>query len=223
VLGDALEVIRVLQVETKPELRLTGEIVMQNADVIEGIAPIRADLDQDGQREIIVTVSNRVDGARVVVYREDGSIMTASMPIGQSYRWRNQLAVAPTSPDGATELINVIAPHINGLVEFLRFDGQGLEITAQVPDYTSHVLGSRKLDMALTGDFDGDGLSEALLSTMPRAELGAIRRSEQRSNPVWSLPLNGALTTNLAAVELPEGEIALGAGTQSDRLFIWHP
>ena len=62
--------------------------------IIEGLSPILADLDGDEVREIIVTVSNTLLVARILVYNEDG--------------------------------------------------------------HTSHAIGIRNLDLAPTGDFDGE-------------------------------------------------------------------
>jgi hypothetical protein len=42
--------------------------------VIEGVSPIWADIDGDGDREIIVTVSNDQVGAGLVAYDESGAI-----------------------------------------------------------------------------------------------------------------------------------------------------
>ena len=42
-------------------------------DVIEGISAIWADTDNDGVREIVVTVSNADVGATIVVYEDPAS------------------------------------------------------------------------------------------------------------------------------------------------------
>jgi len=41
-----------------------------------------------------------------------------------------------------------------------------LRTVAQVPDYTSHVIRRRNLDMAVAGEFEGDGQVD---TTLPRS------------------------------------------------------
>jgi hypothetical protein len=65
-----------------------------------------------------------------------------------------------------------------GVVEFYQWREDTLQIVARVPGYTSHVIGTRNLDMAAAGDFDGDGRFELLLPNQQRTTLGGIRRTE---------------------------------------------
>ena len=58
VLGDAIEAASITLVETSPTLRVALVIDIPGETVVEGIAPIWADLDGDGTREIVVTLSN---------------------------------------------------------------------------------------------------------------------------------------------------------------------
>jgi hypothetical protein len=58
VLGDTIEASAVTLVETAPELRATPIVTLDREQVIEGIAPRWADLNGDGTREIVVTVSD---------------------------------------------------------------------------------------------------------------------------------------------------------------------
>ena len=59
------------------------------------------------------------------------------------------------------------------MVEFFQLENNELRIVAQVPGYTSHIIGSRNLDMALAGDFDGDGV-------VAGGDMDAIRRVRMR-------------------------------------------
>lgn len=68
--------------------------------------------------------------------------------------------------------MDALTPHIGGEVEFYRLRGDQLEIVAQVPSYTSHVLGTHNLDMATAVEIDGDGRLELLLPNQARTELG---------------------------------------------------
>ncbi|MCJ7557026.1 MAG: hypothetical protein MUP90_08950, partial [Gammaproteobacteria bacterium] len=139
------------------------------------------------------------------------------------YRWRNQLALAPFGPNGGLELVVVLTPHLTGVVEFYQLHAERLDVVAGVPGYTSHVIGTRNLDMALAGDFDGDGSVEVLLPGQSLTELGAIRRTGDGAEAVWSLPIDGILTTNLAAVSFPDGSLALGLGRGDGVLRVWLP
>jgi hypothetical protein len=121
------------------------------------------------------------------------------------------------------ELVDVLTPHLTGVVEFFQLHAERLEVVAGVPGYTSHVIGTRNLDMALAGDFDGDGSIEVLLPDQSRTELGAIRRTGDDAEVAWIVPLDGILTTNLAAVSFPDGGLALGLGRGDGVLRVWMP
>jgi hypothetical protein len=220
-LGDALEAVSITLVETLPEPRVAWTIRLPEPQVVEGIAPIWADVDGDGVREIVVTVSDADQGAQVVVYDETGARVATGPAIGQGYRWRHQVAVGDFGPGGETELVDVLTPHIGGVVEFYRMEGEVLRILARVPGYSSHGLGSRNLDMAAAGDWDGDGRVELLVPNQARDQLGGIRRTAEGATVAWTVPVGGRVRTNLAAVTLPGGSLALGVGREGAVLRLW--
>ena len=124
VLGDAIEAAAVEWVDVCDDT--SGRIAVPDVDVIEGIAPILADIDGDDEIEILVTLSNSSGGARLAAYELDGSLLAESAPIGQGNRWRNQLAVAPFGPEGQIEILDVQTPHIGGILQaFQLVEGDG--------------------------------------------------------------------------------------------------
>jgi hypothetical protein len=220
-LADEIEAAAVTLVETAPEPRIAGVIPATGGAVIEGIAPIWADVTGDGAREIVVTLSDAERGARLAVFDEAGAEVAVGPAVGQGFRWRHQIAAAPFGPSGEIELADVLTPHIGGVVEFFRLDGGELALAAGLPGYTSHVIRTRNLDLALAGDFDGDGAVELLVLNPARTELAAIARTDGGASEAWTLPLGGELATNLAAVETQDGGIALAAGRADRVLRLW--
>jgi len=82
------------------------------------------------------------------------------------------------------------------------------------------MIGSRNLDMAAAGDFDGDGRLELLLPTDNYTSLSALRRTEDGVEIAWSVPLDGRLATNLATVTLEDGSLLLGGATTEGTFFV---
>ena len=222
VLGDSIEAASITLLETTPNLEVSSIIPIPEPRVIEGIAPIWVDWNNDGTREIIVTLADRDLGAQIVLYDEQGNQLAKGPAIGQGSRWRHQLAVAPFGPNGELELVDVLTPHIGGVVEFYQWQGERLEIVAQVRGYTSHVIGSRNLDLAVAADWDGNGRYQLLLPNQRRTELGAIQRTPDGAEVAWTLPIDGEMVTNLMGVTLEDGSLAAGLGRADGTLRIWH-
>ena len=223
VLGDTLEAASVSLIDAGLRPHVIVTISLPSLKVVEGIAPIWADITGDGAREIIVTVSDAKEGAQVLVFNEAGEKIAAGPSISRGYRWRHQLTVAPFGPGGELELVDVLTPHLGGVVEFYQLKGKTLQVVAQLRGYTSHVLGSRNLDMAAAGDFDGDGRVELLVPDQTLTHLGAIRHTAAGAEIGWSLELGGRLSTNLAAIRFANGTMAVGAGREDKVLRIWLP
>ena len=85
-------------VRTKPAVEVIWSARLPDGDVVEGSAPISSDLDGDGIREILVTVSNSRTGARLIVFNDAGEPTAFGSTVGKGSRWRHHLAVAPFGP-----------------------------------------------------------------------------------------------------------------------------
>ncbi len=198
-------------------------ILLDEPDVIEGISPMLADVDDDQIVEVIVTVANANTGARIVAYEIDGTVVAETEPIGRGNRWRNQLAVAPTGPDGEVELIDVRTPHIGGTLQFFQRSGERFELVAAIDGYSTHEIGSRNLDLGIVTDADGDGRLDVVLPTHDRRELHAVARTADGAEVVGSLPLDAPLSTNVAAQhpgDDPDAGVIYAVGTSDGTVLL---
>lgn len=220
VLGDDIEAGGFTLVRAAPELTIESAVEL-TGEVIEGISAIWTDLNGDGTREIIVTASNADRGARLLVFDERGNQIAAGQAVGRGSRWRHQLAAAPFGPGGEMEIVDVLTPHIGGVAEFFRLEGDELKVVAAVSGFRSHSIGSRNLDMGLAGDFDGDGVVELAVPTQDLPRLGYIRRTQDGAEVAWSMPIGGTAATNIAAATGEDGRLALGIGREDNVLRVW--
>lgn len=226
-LGDAIEGCALLIFEVRDsEIQLLSRVDLPGADVFEGLAPFWADIDGDGREDLVCTVSNASLGTRLRVLLWDGRRVRQELdgpPTGQSYRWQHALSAGAFAPDGGIEIASMSSPHSGSRLEFYARAGAALERRASLPGFTSHRAGSRNLDQAAAGDFNGDGVPEVLVMGSSRQEIAAVQRGEGGAGEIWRLEAGGDITSNFAPVELLDGQLALAVGTASGVLRIWMP
>ncbi|MCA9881619.1 MAG: hypothetical protein KC708_01555 [Anaerolineae bacterium] len=227
IMGDDVEGTALVVVEVvEDRLQIISRVDLLDDNIYEGLSPMWADVDGDSIQDLITTVSNGGDGARNRVYLFDGGTLTREIDgtiIGRPNRWQHQLAWGPFGVDGEMLLVDVLTPHIGGIVRFHRYTGSSLEVVAEIGGHTSHVIGSRNLDMAVAGDFNGDGRPEIVLPTQDRTQLDGIQLTENGPQVMWSLPLEGQLSTNLSALSANGRPLALVAGMADGRIRVWFP
>ena len=172
--------------------------------------------------EILLTRSNAREGASIGAYSQDGTLLAKSAPIGTGYRWMHLLSAGPYGPNGEMEIVVVKTPHIGGILQYYRIGGLRLRVVHEQRGFSTHLIGSRILSMALGANFDGDGLSEILVPDQARTSLHAIKRTERGSVTMAVLPMDGPLASNVAGATTAEGHLLIAAGTSSDSLHIWY-
>lgn len=222
-LGDQLEAASITLAEIEPEPRIAQVLQIPAPQVMEGIAPIWTDLDGDGGREILATLSDSANGARFVAFREDGTVAGEGPAIGQGNRWRHSIAVAPFGPQREPELATVRTPHIGGVVEFYALQDGRLDIVAALPGFTSHMLGSRNLDMAMAAAPADERQAILLAPNQDRTRMGAVRRAGDSAEATWFVDVGGAIVTNVAAASVDGDQIAVAVGRADGVLRIWQP
>lgn len=218
-LGDMIEA---SSVEVHRPDGMWERTIFGETEVIEGLSPLIADLDADGSEEVVVTVSDMYEGARLVASATDRTTATAySEPIGQGFRWLHQIGAGPTGPDGEVEIIAVRTPHIGGIVEAYRLEDGRLKRVATRPGYSSHQNGSTNLDMALLADADGDGRLDLVVPTEDMRSLAVLTRVDDGFEEIDQRSLDGRLSTNVGAVVDAAGQLSLAVGTDAGSLRIF--
>jgi len=218
-LGDETEAERVVLADVRDGLDV--ETLVDPDPVVEGTAPLAADVTGDGTRDVVVTLSDGRSGARLAAVGLDGERIATGPGFPTGNRWRHQLCVAPFGPAGEVELAAVETPHIGGTARFHRRDGDEFSVVASRRGVSSHAYGSRNLDGALAGDFDGDGAVELLVPTDARDELLALRRTDGGVETAWRLAVGGELVSNLAGVSGPDGSLAVAAAGADGTTRVW--
>jgi hypothetical protein len=223
VLGDAVEAGSILLIQTYPSTALVSEIQLPEHEVFEGVGPIWADLNGDGVREILATVSDREQGAYLAIYSEKGQMLARSSAIGRAFRWRHQITVADFLGENEIEIAVVLTPHIGGVLQYFTWEGGQLDLQSEAPGVSSHQIGSRNLDMALTGDFNGDQRLEILMPNADYDVLGAFQREGDEALLEWEIPLGSRLSTNIAGIAFEDGGVGFGLGLANGVVRLWLP
>lgn len=228
ILGDTIEgaaivILRAEDLSSVREIRISDEHV-----IFEGLSPMWVDVDENGEDEIVATISDHESGASIFVFDIEGNVVARSEPVGQPSGWRHQLAAAKFGPDSHVEIVALHTPHLGKVIQFFVKDGDRLRLVGSRHGFTTHVHGSRNLDMAVAGDFDGNGYPEIVVPGESLNRIIGLRHSSRGFQQgyvreAWEFWLGKRLTSNLAAVRTSEDHLCLGIGFEDGSIRIFVP
>lgn len=178
VLGDAIEAGGLLlRLRDGSERRL----LLPEDQVFEDLHPRLADLDGDGEDEVIVVRASLDHGAVLTVYGLVGDELRliAEGPQHLSrHRWLNPIGAADFDGDGTVEVAYVETPHIGGILRIVSLQDGKLVEEASLAGFSNHLIGTRELGLSAILDFDEDGLPEIFLPSARRRSLRVLRYSD---------------------------------------------
>lgn len=219
VLGDDLEASRLIAIDWHGRRH---EHELPERHVFEDRYPRLADIDGDGQDEIIVIRSDIQAGAGIVVYAlKNGELSeaAASTPIGKRHRWMNVVGVADFNDDGAMEIAVVVTPHIGGTLTLLAGSGAGqLSPVFERGGFSNHAYGSRELGMSAVLDLDGDATPDMAVPDSSRRALILLSLAGGRYRELHRVEHAAEISSGIHAVDLnrdgrPELVYGLSDGT----------
>ena len=137
VLGDAMEWGGLdLTTASGQVLRVT----LPESRVFEDVTTRLADLDGDGDREVIVVETDIARGAMLAVYDASGRV-AATAPFGETHRWLAPAGIADLDGDGRIEIAYVDRPHLARELVVMRLEGAELIELARLAGLTNHRIG----------------------------------------------------------------------------------
>jgi hypothetical protein len=228
ILGDTIEAKSVTIVTLRENPEIVNQFSVPDGWVIESIQPLWVDWDEDGQMEILLTLSNSSEGAKLVLFDEKGTVLAESMSIGQGNRWRHALAIAQFGDKGERLLVEVQTPHIGGIVKFHRWDKENhkIELMASLGNYSTHDIGSRVMGMYMILKDRENGQALIILPNQSKTELVALRYVSGKIREEWRLSVGRRINGNIdlitenglefIRISDQDGEIVLALPTKSE-------
>ena len=224
-------------------MTIERNITLPSGTVYEGVSPM---FIENGET-IVTTVANTKKGAWLRTYNVYcGDIISESSHLG--WGWRHVLFYNNFAPDGSSgsngyddplySLVDVLTPHVRKELEFFDIASSGsssssamMELRTKTSKYTTHDIGSRIFDTGISGDLNGDGANEAILLDENLQNLVSFQLllinddggASVRTQEVWSIPLVGKLSSNIAAVSYSnedESGVALAAAS-GNTVRVW--
>ncbi len=142
ILGDAIEYgslhISVIDKVTGKNNTVTIELPWDH--VFEDIKPRLADIDNDGNLEVVVIETDVSKGAALAVYDEFGKL--AETPhIGRSHRWLAPVGIADFNGDGDMDIAYIDRPHLAKKLRVWSYRNGKLVKIASAKNLTNHKIG----------------------------------------------------------------------------------
>lgn len=171
VLGDAVEYKGLLLLVHTDLGVIPATYELPDGKVFEDLAPRCADLDGDGEDEVIAVVSDAAQGARLVVYSKRAGPLAETPPIGQGHRWLAPVGVADLDGDGREDIAYVETPHLHGVLRVWTLrDGRLVEL-ASAPGFSNHRIG----EDFVTGGVRDCGTPELVIPSLDWSTLMRVR------------------------------------------------
>lgn len=189
--------------------------------VFEDRQPRLADLDGDGQDEIVVVKTYLSRGAALaIVTIRDGElkIIAETDATGRPNTWLNPAGIADFDGDGRPEIAYVQMPHVLGLLKVMALRGDRLVEIARIAGISNHVLGSSRIGMAAVVDFDRDDIADLAIPSLDR---GTIRVISFRGGPreIRRVSLGGKAVDDFRVALRGKGTSVISIPLEDGRIF----
>lgn len=198
ILGDKTEASAFVLIDSKDK-KVIQSVKIPSPDVIESLSPIWVDWDKNGEREVVLTLSNNQSGARLALFKENGDLLAEGDPIGMGNRWRHALTVDAFGKNRTMELAEVTTPHIGGELQFIKWNQENgiLKTLARKKGFSTHNIGSRNVNMFATVSLDQNSGSALIIPNQRKDTLIMTMRSGDAVAELAAFLLNGTLSTNI--------------------------
>lgn len=179
-----------------------------------------ADLDKDGQEELIVVRSYLNSGAALAVYgiRNNKLVSIAETPsIGLSNRWLNPAVIADVDNDGELEIAYVETPHIGGILHVLNLRKNKLVYKYKSFSTSNHAIGSRVQELAAAVDWNSDGVIDIAVPNANRSGIKIFSYAKGKPQQIANIDPKDRILSAIVAADLnkdkkPELIFALFSG-----------
>lgn len=185
-------------------------------EVFEDLQPRMIKLAANEAEEMLTIVSQRDNGARLVLIKLNGDHLTISAQspaIGKAMRWLNPVGAADLDGDGRAEIAAVITPHLAGPLKVYQRNGEQLTEIAALPGFSNHVYGSAEL--ALSMPLSIAGHMRLLVPDASRMHLRIIALEKNRLVEIGRCALNAPIVGAMKLVSSSEISVGLLNGVQT--------
>jgi hypothetical protein len=189
------------------------ELELPEDEVFEDLVPRIVRLAADQPPEILVVVSSRDSGARLMLIRLAGTGLEAaaqSQAIGTPMRWLNPVAVVDLDGDGRAEISAVITPHIGGTLKVYRRQGGELVEVSALGGFSNHVYGAPELGLAAA--LSVDGKMRLLVPDATRHQLRLVGFESGRLVDLGRCPLPAPVNGAIKVISPKEVSVGLLSG-----------
>ena len=224
VLGDAIEAGALL---VKLTDGTTHTLTLDDDAVFEDRYPRFADMDGDGDQEILLVKSYQNAGGALVLVDPSAlplSITAEAPSIGTPNRWLNPAGAGDVDGDGRAEVLVVITPHIGGTLTAYEWRGDRLVVDHTIYGFSNHAIGSRELALSAVEDLDGDGVAEVIVPDASRRAMTIVRFNGVEPKVVAKVSPAGRVAHRLVVHDLDgDGRPELTWGSNDGTVVVWQP
>ena len=147
VLGDQIEAGELHVITNRNGEQCGQRIVLNSDEVFEDLAPRLADMDGDGEMDVVAVVSHAKLGARLAIFGHSKNepmltLKSATPNIGTAYRWLAPIGTGDFNNDGLVDVAFVDRPHLAQVLRVYSYEpGIGLTPIASSKGFTNHRIG----------------------------------------------------------------------------------
>ena len=202
-------------------LDLEDEFKLRSGEVFEQVTPILADVGRGEGDEIILTVSRADEGSELVILSYSGKRLHEIHrgPSDRKDRFVQVVGASEMGNSGRKLILAVAGPTDSGDLEAFRTDLAATRITLD-DEISTHIEGTIILEMALIGDFNGDGQRELLAPDESKEEISLFQLRKNRFREIVVFTGNRAVSSNLCPGDFNgDGKVDVAVGFEDGTLI----